>query len=354
MFSTCGGTGTTCGGTSTSGLISSGLVDSASGTAASSGTAFSGSYTTDSNTVTYYRINMNVGSGLPSTGWVMYLVGTNQPAGVTAPLKAFMMSTDPLTSGGLLVGQLRSQQQSTYSAANLNSPFVLYESAATVPVASGAQGYFTNLMRGSGDGAGNLTIQASAMNRNGQAGTSSSGTSAVSIGSNGRVAFGSIWLYLYDNNQAILLDNALNQGSQNVGLGWLEAQSATTPSTRRQYFTGSIPSFDASMSSESGILTLDGSGNINLTQDSVGRGAASLDNILSGLVTDWASVGWPNAGYGTFQIDNGSNAQMYCAAVSAGISNAGIPVGRAICENSPGESIGVSSAGGPSITVVQQ
>ena len=241
IFSTCGGTGTTCGGTSTSGFVSSGLVDSASGPAASSGTFFSGSYTTDNNTVTYYRVNVNVASGLPSTGWVMYLIGTSQPVGVAAPLKAFMMSTDPLSSSGLLVGQVRSQQQGTYSAANLNGPFVLYESAATVPVASGAQGYFTNLMQGTGDGAGNLTIQTSAMNQNGQAGSITNGTSAVSISSNGRVALGSGWLYLYDNNQAILLDNALNQGSQNAGLGWLEAQSAAALSSGRQYLPVACP-----------------------------------------------------------------------------------------------------------------
>lgn len=354
LFSTCGGTGTTCGGTATSGFISNGSVDLVSGQTASSGSALTGSYTTDGNTANYYRFNMNVASGLPSAGWVMYLIGTVQPSGVQAPLKAFVMSTDPITTSGLLVGQLRSQQQSTYSAGNLNGPFVLYESAATVPAASGTPGYFTNLMQGTSDGAGNVTIQASVMNENGQAANTSNGTHSVSVASNGRLALGSSWLYLYDTNQAVLLDGASNLASQNVGLGWLEAQSAIAPSTAGQYFTGSTSSFDPGMSSQSGILTLNGAGNISLTQDSVGQGTASLGDIFPGLLSDWTSVSWPNASYGTFQIDNGGSAQMDCAVVSAAVSNAGSPVGRAICSNTPGQSLSIGFAGNPGITVLQQ
>jgi hypothetical protein len=117
-----------------------------------------------------------------------------------------------------------------------------------------------------------------------------------------------------------------------------------------------MASFDASMSSNSDILTLDASGNLNLTQDSVGKSAASLDNIFSGLlVTDWVSAGWPSHKYGTFQIDDGGSAQMYCAVVSAGVSPViGFPNGRAICANAPGESLNVGSAGRPSITILQQ
>ena len=328
VFSTCGGTGTTCGGTASTGFVSNGLVDLASGNTASSGVAVSGTYTTDtysnSGSNGDNRFRVSISSGLPAANWVLYVID---------PSRAFMMSLDPPATNGLLIGQLRAQQQSSYSASNLSGSFVAYESAAMVPTTSGTQGYFTNLMQGSGDGAGNLTIHASTMNQNGQAGTSSSGTSALTINSNGRFAYGSDWLYMYDNNQAILLDAATNSSSQNVGLGWLEAQSATTPlatatecseplpatpcttSVPFPYFTGNLPSFDATMSSESGILTLDGSGDIGFTQDFVGRGTASLDNIFSGLVTDWTAMGWPNTTYGTFQVDNGGNTQMYCAVV---------------------------------------
>ena len=195
---------------------------------------------------------------------------------------------------GLLVGQLRKQQQSSYDATSLSGPLVLYGSAAAVPTTTGTQGYFTNLMQGQGDGAGSVTIQASVKNQNGQAGPSSNTTYPVTTNPNGRFAIETTWLYMYDNNQAILLDSGSNQGSQNVGLGWLENQSAVIPLTtatecsapgpsvaRRRtcteanvpfpYFTGSLPSFDASMSSESGVLTLDGYGNISLTQDWLAR-----------------------------------------------------------------------------------
>jgi hypothetical protein len=363
----CGGTGTSCGGTATTGVVTNGLVDLVSGKTASSGGAFTGSFITDSNTNNLNRYRFAL-SGLPATNWALYLATAN---------RAFMMSLDPHATSDLLVGQLRNQQQSSYSASNLSGSFVAYESAATVPITSGTQGYFTNLVQGSGDGAGSVTIQASTMNQNGQIGTSSNGTSALTVNSNGRFAYGGDWLYLYDNNQAILLDAATNSSSQNAGLGWLEAQSSTTPlatatecsaplpsppsgtcseaSVTFPYFTGSLPSFDATMSSESGILTLDGSGDIGFTQDFVGRGTASLDNIFSGLVTDWTAMGWPNTTYGTFQVDNGGNTQMYCAVVSAGDSPIlGFPNGRAICANAPGESIGVSSAGRPSITILQQ
>jgi hypothetical protein len=228
VFATCGGPGA-CGGTATTGIVSNGLVDLASGNTASSGTAVSGTYITDvystSGTNGDNRFRVSISSGLPATNWVLYVID---------PIRAFMMSLDPPATNGLLVGQLRVQQQSTYSAANLNGPFVLYESGATVPTSSGTQGYFTNLMQGMGGGAGNVTIQASIMNENGQAGTSSNGTSAVTVQSNGRTALGSSWLYLYDNNQAIYLDNTSNSGSQNVGLGWLEAQSSTTPGQPQQ------------------------------------------------------------------------------------------------------------------------
>jgi hypothetical protein len=347
-----------CGGTSSSGFVSNGVADLVSGKTSTPDTQFTGSYSTDTNTVTYNRFNIIL-SGMHQAGWVMYLTGTNQPSGVQAPLKAVMMSTDPLATKGLLVGQLRSQQQSSYSAANLNASFVLYESATTVPIATGTQGYFTNLMQGTGDGQGNMIIHASAMNENGQAGSTSVGGYPATVGSNGRVALGGSWqgswLYLYDAaDQAIFLDAASNSSIQNLGLGWLEAQSVTTPSAGQYSFTGSMFSFDPSMSPGSGIQTLDASGNISLTQDLGGQGTASLDNIFSGLVTDWNFAGWPNSAYGTYQIDLGGNAQMYCAVISAAVSNAGIPVGRTICANAPGETVGGSSAGWPSITIQQQ
>ena len=234
-------------------------------------------------------------------------------------------------------------------------------------------------MQGSADGAGNVTIQASTMNQSGLEGATSNGTTSATVNSNGRVQVGSNYLYLYGTNQAAYLD-ASNSGGQNVGLGWMEAQSATTPETTPTecsapmpsppvqgncdtaslpypYFTGSLPLFDATMSSNSGMLTLDGSGNINLTEDSAGQGLAWLDNILSGLlVTDWTAAGWPSQTNGTFQIDQAGNAQMYCAVVSAGTdqTGTGYPNGRVICANVPGGSIDVTSAGRPSITVLQQ
>ena len=357
LFSTCGGTNTTCGGTANTGFVSNGVLDLVSGQTATPDTMFNATYSADSNTSNFYRYTMADVAGLPATNWVMYYVGTSQPSGVTAPFKAFLMSTDPIATSGLLVGQLRSQLESSYSSANLNSSVVVYAGGATVPATgTGVSSYYTNLMQATGDGAGNLTVNASTQNVGGQAGASSDGKSAVTFDAtgNGRASFAGGYLYLFDNNAAVYLDAASNTSGRNVGLGWVEAQSVIVPSSASQYFTGSMFSFDPSLLLESGIQTLGGSGSVSLTQDSGGLGVASLDNVVAGLVTDWSSAGWPNPQYGSYQIDQGSNAGMYCAVVSANTSNATSPVGRVICVNAPGETVGVSSAGRPSISIQQQ
>ena len=316
---------------------------------------------------TYNRFNVSISSGMPATNWVLYLTDAS---------RAFMMSTDPHATNGLLIGQLRTQQQSSYSASNLSGSFVAYESAAMVPTTSGTQGYFTNLMQGSGDGAGNRdhSCQHDESKRPGGHFVQRNLRSYHQFERQVR-----IWqrLVVHVRQQSSHLAGRCHEFEQpergprlaggtvrhhtvgdSDGMFRAILRLLATPCTTSvpfPYFTGNLPSFDATMSSESGILTLDGSGNIGFTQDFVGRGTASLDNIFSGLVTDWTAMGWPNTTYGTFQVDNGGNAQMYCAVVSAGDSPIlGFPNGRAICANAPGESIGVSSAGRPSITILQQ
>ena len=54
-----------------------------SGKTVTPATAFSGSYTTDSNTTSYYRFKLTIPSGLPSTNWAFHVIDAT---------RAFMIS----------------------------------------------------------------------------------------------------------------------------------------------------------------------------------------------------------------------------------------------------------------------
>ena len=213
------GSGSTATGTITSGY-EDGMVLNQTG---DSGGAFTGTYT-----------------GPASTG---RLTVTVAPAGTTATYRNAVYIIDAnrmfllqITGNtGLLSGEVRTQQQSTYSNASFNGAAVLSGQAFEYS-GGGISGYDSSIYQVSGNGAGTLTVNQSYDNNAGTytAGKENNVTLGVTFDSTnpGRATFSpggdSAFLYFYNTNSALYLD--LNGGGNPNYLetGLLDPQTQTT------------------------------------------------------------------------------------------------------------------------------
>ena len=138
-------TGNGSGGTITSGIMDGMRLDQSGDSA---GTLASGTYTApDANG----RVTLTLIPTGQTTGqtFVVYIIDAN---------RMFMLETAGDT--GLLAGDMRTQQQSSYSGSNLSGAFVFYTQGFEYSNNS-VSGYDAGVSQATGNGAGNVTINQS-------------------------------------------------------------------------------------------------------------------------------------------------------------------------------------------------
>ncbi len=293
------------GGNITSGILDGMRVDQ---TGDSGGTVASGTYTSPD---TNGRLDMTLnptGGGGGITG-VVSIIDSN---------RMFMLETAGDT--GIEVGDMRTQQQSSYSAANLNGAFVLYSEAWDGWNGSSVTGYDDSVFQGTATSSG-LAINESYQDNNGtfDSGGAVGGPITPTFDSSnpGRVTFpvgsDSGYLYMFNNNSAFYLD--LNGSNHHLEFGWIEPQSQTTftnAAVAGTYMLSDFAETQANNSSDVGEIALASSGAITANISNGGQGAFTWDQSLSGL-----SYSWLSSTYGSLSMSGGGSGGTTCVVVSS-------------------------------------
>jgi hypothetical protein len=300
------------------GQITSGHIDIAQGGSATVQTdAFTATYTTPDPASGRFTMALN-GAG-NSTGFTVYIIDANR-----------MFILDNTNDDGEQAGSMRTQQQASTSAASIDGPFVLYLRGAEFNSSGNTpSGFYSDLFQGTGDGAGNLTINQSYTNNAGvySTGKSNGGPVAITFDPThpGRATFqsaaGTTWLYLFNSTSAFEMSVGDN-GS--LDSGWLEPQTVsqsapqappafTNAALAGNYLSGNFSQLNIEPTSSVGVLGVTASGTINAALTTTSRGNLSWDQSTS-MTYSWDATA---PGTGTFLIANGTQAGASCAVINA-------------------------------------
>jgi hypothetical protein len=299
-------------GSASGGAITGGIMDgmSVDGTGDKGGTA-TGTYTAPDSTTGRFKITLNPAGG-SSTTWEAYIIDANR-----------MFVIETAGDSGLLAGDMRMQQQSgNTAAALLNGPFVVYEQGLGYQNGRIA-GYGSTIMRGTGNGAGSMTVNASYDDNNGTAASGDeNGTYTLTLDSanTGRTYFSpggggdTVYLYFFNVNTAFFLD--LNGNKGNLSAGWVEAQKQTTFSDSAlagSYLIGEMPAMEATQDGQVGVVTVSSSGSITGNMTKAGQGEFRWDQSQTGMSYNWLSTT-----YGTFSVSGGGGGGSTCMLIGGG------------------------------------
>jgi hypothetical protein len=258
---------------------------------------------------TYGRYTVTFNPGPYAQYYAVYLIDT---------ARMFMLEIDP--AKGLFAGDVRTQQQTSYTAANMNGNFVFYEHGFDYTNLA-VSGYYSEIWQGAGDGAGLLTINASYMDNDGTYSTGFMNVTITNLGflccnqDPGRAFFyGYDILYLYDNNSAFFM--AMDPSTGNSDWGWIEPQTATSAdftdsALAGTYMMGEMPSMQATQSSKAGEFVVGNSGDMTAGVSSGGPGIDTFDQAQTGMTLSWLSTD-----YGTFSIASGGTVKASCILIS--------------------------------------
>jgi hypothetical protein len=292
------------------GNSASGNIDSAlGGNATVQSSAFTATYTAPDPATGRFTMALK-GAG-NSTGFSVYIIDANR-----------MFILDNTSNDGEQAGNMRAQQQASYSGVSVNGPFVLYMRGAEFNSGgSTPSGYYAHIFQGAGDGAGNMAINQSCTDDDGvySAGQSNGGPFALTFDSAhpGRATFlsanGTTYLYLFNTGSAFEMSVGDNGA---LDSGWLESQTQTSftyAALAGNYILGELPLLSGELPGSVGEYTLTGSGAINGAITTSGRGELSWDQAMS-MIYSWDTTA---PATGTFLIANGSKSDASCAAISA-------------------------------------
>jgi hypothetical protein len=283
------------------GSYSNCYIDYADGSGTVESDGCTGTYTAPDSTTGRLTASFTP-TGSTTRNWVVYIIDAN---------RAFMLNTT--TSDGTEAGELRKQQQSSYSNSNFKGPFVLYSQGFDFTGGS-VSGYYAQVFQGTGDGAGSVTINESYSNDSGTFKSgNSNGTVTVTFDSShpGRATIatggGTVYFYFYGNNLAA----EMSAGS--AEWGWIEAQTQTTftyAAEAGSYMFGKLPLMEEAANGNAGVVTLDGSGNVSGYNTTAGAGNVSLDQPTS------SSYAWSSTVYGVVTVTDVSNGNATCIVIS--------------------------------------
>ena len=304
-----GGTGGAAGGSISNGIYDGMYIKKTS----DGGNVFTGSYTAPNSTSGRFTISMTqTVSGVQFTG---------SDVGYIDADRMFLLET--VGDGGMQDGDMRKQQQTSYSGANLDSSFVVYAQGYEYSGGS-VSGFDSSVYQGTGNGASSsFTFNSYYQDADGRykAGGSVDGTTLAvtfDIGNPGRAtaSFGdSLYLYFFNYNSAFELD--LNGGGNPSYLetGWLEPQSQTTftdAAVAGNYMAGKLPVMEPASNGIAGQYGLLSNGNYTGGLTTAGEGDYSYDHSISGTYNWDTTV----TGTGSFLMGSGSSG-MSCIVISS-------------------------------------
>ncbi|MFY9854532.1 MAG: hypothetical protein WAK26_11720, partial [Terracidiphilus sp.] len=257
------------------------------------------------------RFTMALKGAGSSTGFTVYIIDANR-----------MFILDNTSNDGEQAGNMRTQQQASYSGANITGPFVLYMQGAEFSFGgSTSSGYYAHIFAGAGDGAGNMAINQSYTDDTGvySVGQSNGGPFALTFDpvNPGRATLattsGTTYLYLFNNGSAFEMSVSDN-GS--LDSGWLESQTQTAftyAALAGNFLVGEMPLLSGLSPGSVGEYSLTSNGAINGAITNSGRETLSWDQATS-MTYSWDTTA---PGTGTFLVVNGAQNQASCAAISA-------------------------------------
>jgi hypothetical protein len=292
------------------GKIVSGTIDTAEGGSGNvQSSSFTGSYTAPDAATGRFTVALS-GAG-SSTSFAVYMIDASR-----------MFVLDNTSNDGEQAGNMRTQQQATYSGASLAGPSVLYTRGAEFATSSSTpSGFYAHILEQTGDGDGNLTINQSYANDNGSytAGSAKGEAFALAFDSTypGRVTFpsanGITYLYLFDANSGFAM-NVNATGS--LDSGWLEPQTKTSVSSTAltaNALYGELPQLDVDANSTVGEFDLTANGAITGTMSTAGQEISSWDQSISLTYSADATA----SGTGTFLTAKDTTSQASCAVLNA-------------------------------------
>ena len=273
---------------------------------------------------TYTAPNANTGrftfaftAGGYTSNFTGYIIDAN---------RMFLLSTDAASdigigdNNGIMSGDMRTQQQGSYSGTNLNNNMAIYWQGYGYQNGSIA-GYGSTVLQGNGDGAGNFTINQSYDDQNGtyKVGNEVGGPISVTFDSSnqGRTYFspggGMIYMYFFNNNNAFFL--MLNGGNpSSLDTGWVEPQTQTTftnAALAGDYLMGQLPMMQSSANGTEREWDFDNAGHVTGDTSSGGQGAFNYDAPVATTTYAWLSTT-----YGTFSVTTGATGRS-CAVINS-------------------------------------
>jgi len=295
----------------TAGKISSGTIDLAQGGKATVQTvAFTGTYTTPDPATGRFTIALKDG-GDPA-GLTAYIIDANR-----------MFVLDNTLNDGEAAGNMRTRLESSFSAANMSGPSVLYTRGAEFNSTSGApSGYYADLFQATGDGDGNIVINRSYTDANGVYSSGVSNGSSITLGFEpavpGRATFQtasrSTYLYLFNNDSAFEM-SVSDTGS--VDTGWLEPQTLpralSNTALAGSYLFSELQPLNGESDATVGEFQLTASGIMNEALTTAGEETLSWDEATSTTYALDATV----PGTGAFLIASNTTSAASCAVINA-------------------------------------
>ena len=292
------------------GNITAGALDQAVGIPATAThiALTGGSYTlpTSPSFTTNGRYTLTLTSSSGGADFVVYVIDS---------ARMFTLKTD--AASGTLAGHVRTQQQTSYSAANVNGNMVFYFQG--LDASAGAfSGYNSSVLQATGNGAGSFNVNESYSDNFGTYSVgNSNGTYPLSFDNSnpGRVTFvpggGTGYLYLYNNNAAGIL---VVDGNGDLYGGFVDPQTQTTFTDAALAGTYMLGQFPPLKPKDISVGEIDAASNGNVTGNvsTGGQNSFTWDDPQSGLTDSWLSTT-----YGAFSVADNGNPNSTCIVISS-------------------------------------
>jgi hypothetical protein len=236
--------------------------------------------------------------------------------------RMFIIETDDAKAQS---GDMRKQQQATYSGANFSGPVVSYGQGPEYSNGS-VSGYFSFIGQGTANGAGGFAYNQMYHDDNGAytAGGDTIGvtsTCTFDTANPGRCTGTSpvgdaVYLYFFNTNSAFVLDWTTGKTPQYMGTGYFEPQSETTftyAAVAGTYMMGQLPKMEPGSNSNVGEINVSSSDAITGGSSEAGAGDFSYDQALS-MTYAWDTTA---PGTGTYIVFQASSPVDSCAVISS-------------------------------------
>jgi hypothetical protein len=248
---------------------------------------------------------------------VVYIVDAN---------RAFSLMTSG--DGGVQSGEVRKQQQTKYSEANLDGPFVVYAQGYEYSDGS-VSGYDSSVAQGTGNGTTGFTFNAYYQDADGKpksGGSMIGSTLPVTFDSSnpGRATASpnsdSLFLYFFDTNSAFELDWNGGGNPSYLETGWTEPQKqpADPPFANANiagsYMMGTLLRMERDANDSIGEVTLNSSNGITGSQTKAGDEVFKWDQSLNSEDIGYA---WLSTTYGAFSLTEGGTAFGSCVDIDS-------------------------------------